>query len=193
MTNAPDESSISPNPQSLFIACLTALVVALVLLFAIILPAELGFDPLGAGRILGITGLSQAEDQPLENQPEVYRTDFVEFYLEPFQSVEYKYTMDLNAPLIFTWLAEGELYYDMHAEPAGLGEDFAESYEQGNASRGQGAYYAPFTGIHGWFWENRGRTDVIIRLYSAGYFVGSTVYTGGDQYDRDLMEVTESK
>ena len=59
--------------------------------------------------------------------------------------------------MIFSWQADGELYYDMHAEPAGLGADYAESFEQGNGESRTGSFHAPFTGIHGWFWENRAR------------------------------------
>jgi len=186
-----DESSQAPSPKTLFTASLIALGVALVVLFTTILPAELGFDPLGVGRLMGITGLSQGNLQPLEEQPLVHRSDSVEFFLEPFQSVEYKYSMDIDAPLVFTWSADGELYYDMHAEPAGLGGEFAESYEQGNGTKKTGSYHAPFTGIHGWFWENRSSRNVTVKLYSAGFYHSSTVFTSNDQYDRELSPVTE--
>ena len=188
MTNETDQA---PSPKKLFTASLIALGVALVVLFTTIFPAELGFDPLGVGRLLGITGLSQGDLQPLEEQPVVHRSDYVEFFLEPFQSVEYKYSMDLDAPLVFTWSSNAELYYDMHAEPAGLGEEYAESYEQGNATEKTGSYHAPFAGIHGWFWENRSSQDVTVKLYSAGFYHSSTVFTSNDQYDRELPPVTQ--
>ncbi|MCB1669857.1 MAG: hypothetical protein R3F41_12400 [Gammaproteobacteria bacterium] len=181
----------APSPRALFIAALVAIGIAVVILFSVILPAEFAYDPFRIGRLLGITGLSQAQDQPLEEQLQSYSSDYVEFYLEPFQSVEYKYSMDLDAPLVFSWEADAELYYDMHAEPAGLGGEFAESYEQGTASNRSGAYHAPFTGIHGWFWENRSLRDVEVRLYAAGFFVGSTVFSGSVEYDRELKPVTE--
>jgi hypothetical protein len=185
------ESDQTPSPKKLFSASLIALGVAIVVLFVAILPAELGYDPFGAGRLLGITGISTGDLQPLEEQAQVHRSDYVEFFLEPFQSVEYKYTMDIDAPLVFSWSADGELYYDMHAEPAGLGGEFAESYEQGDSTEKMGSYHAPFTGIHGWFWENRSSRDVTIKLYSAGFYQSSTVFTSNDQYDRELSPVTE--
>ena len=82
-----------------------------------ILPAEFGVDPLKTGQILGLNALA-AEANPFEEQLIPHRTDSVEFELGPFQSVEYKYTLDFDAPMIFSWQADGELYYDMHAEPA---------------------------------------------------------------------------
>ena len=187
MTELPEQSP--PSPRSLFTASVSALVVAVVILFGIILPAEFGFDPFRIGSLLGITGLSQADEQPLEAQADIHRTDFVEFYLEPFQSVEYKYAMDLDAPLVFSWRADAELYYDMHAEPADLGEEYAESFGQGTSDGEAGSYHAPFTGIHGWFWENRGTRDVEIRLYTAGFYYNSTVFSGSVEYDREIEHV----
>lgn len=179
----------APSARALFTASLVAIGVALIVLFSAILPAEFGYDPFRVGQLLGITGLSQGEELPLEAQPAPHRSDYVEFYLEPFQSVEYKYTMDLDAPLVFSWEADAALYYDMHAEPAGLGGEYAESFEQGTASGKAGSYHAPFTGIHGWFWENRSSRDVEVRLHTSGFYVNSTVFSGSVEYDRDIETV----
>jgi len=179
-----------PARKHILIASVAAFGVALLLLLTVILPAEFGVDPLGTGRLTGLIALSNAEN-PYEEQLEVHRSDYVEFELGPFESVEYKYLMDLDAPLVFSWLADGEIYYDMHAEPAGLGEEYAESFEQGNADRRMGSYHAPFTGIHGWFWENRGGQTVLVRLYTAGFYQTSTVFRDGGDYERVIEPVTQ--
>ncbi len=184
-----NQTGQKPSPKALFTASLVALGVALVVLFSAVLPAEFGYDPFRIGQLLGITGLSQGQEQPLADQLQPHRDDYVEFYLEPFQSVEYKYAMDLDAPLIFSWEADGDLYYDLHAEPAGLGGEFAESYEQGTAAARAGAYHAPFAGIHGWFWENRSARDVEVRLYASGFFLSSTVFSGSVEYDREIEPI----
>ncbi len=180
MANRPANA---PSPRNILIASAIALGVATLVLLTVILPAEFGRDPLGVGRLTGLTALSNAEN-PFEEQLEVHRTDFVEFELGPFQSVEYKYLMDLDAPMVFSWVADGEVYYDMHAEPAGLGEEAVESYEQGNADRQMGSLHAPFAGIHGWFWENRGTSTVLVRLYSSGFYQTSTVFRDGGDFER---------
>jgi hypothetical protein len=187
--NTDEQVAQAPNPKALFTAALIAVGVALIVLFGAILPAEFGYDPFRIGQLLGITGLSQAEEQPLEAELQPHRSDYVAFYLEPFQSVEYKYSMDLDAPLVFSWEADAEVYYDMHAEPAGLGEEYAESFEQGNAAAKAGSYHAPFAGIHGWFWENRSGRDVEVRLYTAGFYTGSTVFSESVEYERDIESV----
>lgn len=184
------DSTTPPARKSILIASLVALAVAGLLLLTVILPAEFGVDPLGTGRLTGLVALSNAET-PLEEQLEIHRSDYVEFELGPFESVEYKYLLDLDAPMVFSWLADGELYYDMHAEPAGLDEEYAESFEQGNGDRRMGSYHAPFAGIHGWFWENRGSRTVLVRLFSAGFYQTSTVFRDGGDFERVIEPVTE--
>ncbi len=187
--SSPDTTQ-PPSPRSILIATGVAFGVGVPVLLIAILPAEFGVDPLGVGRLTGLTALS-AEANPFEEQVEIHRSDFVEFELGPFQSVEYKYTLDLDAPMIFSWIADGELYFDMHAEPAGLGEEYAESFEQGNADRRMGSFHAPFTGIHGWFWENRSSSTVTVRLYTAGFYVDSTVFRDGGDFSRVIDPVAE--
>lgn len=181
-----------PSPKSIITATAIALLVALLVLFIAILPAEFGTDPLGTGELLGLTALSRDEN-PFEEQLEVHRSDYVEFVLEAFQSVEYKYLMDLDAPMVFSWVADGELYFDMHAEPAGLGAEYAESFEQGTAARRMGSFHAPFAGIHGWFWENRSLNTIVVRLYSSGFYQSSTVFRDGGTYDRVIDLVSEPR
>ncbi len=182
------DSNQAPSPRNILIATAIAFVVGLAVLLIAILPAEFGADPLGTGRLLGLTALS-ADENPFEEMLEVHRSDYVEFELGPFQSVEYKYTLDQDASMVFSWVADDELYYDMHAEPAGLGEEYAESYEQGNADRRMGSFHAPFSGIHGWFWENRGSRTVLVKLHAAGFFVDSTVFRDGGDFTRVIEPV----
>ena len=178
----------APSPRNILIAMGVALGIGLLVLLTTILPAEFGVDPLGIGNLTGLTDLSRTEN-PFEEQPEIHRSDYVEFELESFQSVEYKYTMDLDAPMVFTWVADREVYFDMHAEPAGLGEEYAESFEQGNGVSRTGSFHAPFAGIHGWFWENRSGRTVTVRLYAAGFFLDSTVFRDGGDYSRAIDPV----
>ena len=187
---AAKETGTPPSPKNIIIATAIALVVALVVLLVAILPAEFGSDPLGTGELFGFTALSR-DANPFEEQLEVHRSDYVEFVLDAFQSVEYKYLMDLDATMVFSWVADGELYYDMHAEPAALGAEYAESFEQGTANRRMGSFHAPFTGIHGWFWENRSLNTVVIKLYSSGFYQSSTVFGDGGDYERQINPVAE--
>ena len=44
-----------PGSAQLFRSTVAAAVVAMVVLFTVVLPAEYGIDPTGAGRVLGLT------------------------------------------------------------------------------------------------------------------------------------------
>ena len=184
------DSSQAPSSRNILIASGVALVTGILVLLIAILPAEFGSDPLGTGELLGLTALSRDEN-PFEEQLEVHRTDYVEFELGPFESVEYKYLMDLESSMVFSWIADGEVYFDMHAEPAGLGEEYAESFEQGNTDRRMGSFHAPFAGIHGWFWENRGARTVLVRLFTSGFYQTSTVFRDGGSYERVIEPIAD--
>lgn len=153
---------------------------ALMLLFlGIILPAAYNRDPLGTGQLLGLI------DTPggLQLQFEPHRTDDVEFVLEPFQSVEYKYLMDQSSALVFSWRASGELYFDLHADDR-TRPDHSASSLQGVASTQMGTYIAPFNGMHGWFWENRSFETVTLRVVTSGFYIHATESRLGSNTDR---------
>lgn len=169
--------------RNLAVAISAAFVAAIALFVAIILPAEFGRDPLGTGRLLGLSGVSETTADALHPQLGFHKTDDVEFILEPFQSLEYKYLMDQDNGLVFSWHADGELYYDLHAENITV-EDTEESYAEGDANRDMGVYQAAFNGMHGWFWENRGFDTVTLRLQTSGFYVHATEYRGGGSTDR---------
>jgi len=167
-------------------ASLAALAVALLLLFAAVLPAEYAYDPLGTGERLGLTGMAGAGDQPVASHSGRWTTNTMRFPLAPFEGVEYKYAMHAGDVLLFDWRAEGEVLYDLHAEPEGAAEGYAESFAKGRAARASGSYTAPFAGIHGWFWQNRGATEVTVTLRVEGFVDGAFEFRDGMQFEHKL-------
>ena len=172
--------------RQIFATTAGALALAAIVLVAVVLPAELGVDPLGTGARLGLLGLSAPPAAALEGADGPWATHEIEFALAPFESVEYKYHLDRGAALVFSWTSTGTVVYDMHAHqdtdpPAG-----AQSFAAGRADAGSGSYVAPFAGVHGWFWENRGLEDVSVRLRAAGFFTAGTEYHDGWSRDHVL-------
>ena len=53
--------------------------------------------------------------------------------------------------------------------PAG----YAESFDARDLEDGHGTYTAPFTGIHGWYWENVGTEEITITLHTAGFYTNA--------------------
>ncbi|HLT63288.1 MAG TPA: hypothetical protein VKZ92_02095 [Pseudohongiella sp.] len=174
--------------RRLAVAISTAFGGALLVFLAVVMPAEFDRDPLGIGSLLGLKGMMNSNAGALNQQYEVHKSDEVEFILEPFQSLEYKYMMDLGNTLVFSWQADGELYYDLHAENFTV-PDGEASFAQGSAAQQMGAYEALFNGMHGWFWENRTFETVTLRLKASGFFVSARIYGPRGTTDREPSPV----
>ena len=162
---------------------------AVVVLVTAVLPAELGLDPLGTGKMLGLLGLAGEPRTVVTHQEAGYRSDEIEFVLAPFESVEYKYRIERGASMLFSWSSDHVVVYDLHAEPEGAEPGYAESFDRQRGERAHGTYTAPFSGIHGWFWENRGQEDATIRLTTAGYYGTATVFRDGQARERSTGAV----
>lgn len=176
------------NRKSLLIGVAVAAVAAAVVLVVFVLPAEFGVDPTGAGEATGLSGLANAgamtEAQrgalregvfTLGDEP--MRVDRREFDIRPYAAIEFKYTMEEGAPLVFSWTSTGPVTIDMHAHPFDGGVELTESYSQSEDATGEsGLYVAPFTGIHGWYWQNRTLENVTVTINAAGPFTETTIF-----------------
>jgi len=196
-----------PSKTALAKATAVALLVALLLLFTTVLPAEYGFDPLRTGAALGLTGISNSGDvkgraaaTPVAGQtgvftpqPKTYKVDSEDFQLGPDESVEMKYHMQKGAVLVYAWKATGKLTFEFHGEPDQKpNKDYFESYELDNKigrDASYGSFTAPSTGIHGWFWRNKTNQDVKFHLNVAGFFDSAKMYSGGPPEDVPVEDV----
>src|SRR5450432_3572280 len=92
-----------PSKSALVKATGIALLVALLLLFTAVLPAEYGFDPLRTGAAFGLTGNSHAQVKEVKgaaptpapgqtgvytSEPKTYKVDSEDFQLKPGEGVE---------------------------------------------------------------------------------------------------------
>ena len=170
-------------------ATAAALAVAVVILFAAVLPAEYGVDPLGTGRLLGLTALAGGSGGAITRQPERYRTSTATFELGPFEFVEFKYRLEQGASMVYSWTATGPVIYDFHSEPEGAPAGYAESFDKDQAAEAHGTYTAPFSGIHGWFWENPGARLVTITLTTSGFYSAAQEFRDNDSSFHPLTEL----
>ena len=169
------------------LVCGTALLVAGLMLVVVVLPAEFGVDPLGVGKRLGLTAMSDVQKKlatfeaaraggvsgarTVVAREKPYRQETVAFTLGPGESIEYKYRLDQGQVLLYSWKATGRVNCEFHAEPDGAPRGYAETYEKIDAvAAAAGTLTAPFSGIHGWFWENRGAAPVTVTLSAAGFY-----------------------
>jgi hypothetical protein len=183
-----NESTL-PSTRQLWRATGLAVTAATVLLFTIILPAEYGIDPTGAGRALGLLRPAQQavtapvdvhspgdETAPtgatLRRAGTPPRTDEVSLVLNSGEGVERKAVMRAGQTITYSWRAEGgPVDVDMHGEAAGAAEgDFTSYWKDEGQARDHGTFTAPVTGQHGWFWQNLNDQPVTIHLKVSGFY-----------------------
>ncbi len=99
-------------------------------------------------------------------QPTVEWRDEIPLTLKPGQGTEVKLTMVAGAKAQYSWVVEGgEVNFDTHGDALGK----SISYEKGRGvASDDGVLEAAFTGNHGWFWRNRGKSDVELILRTRG-------------------------
>ena len=174
--------------QRIAVAGGAALLVAGLVLVMFVLPAEYGVDPLGTGARFGLVelGLTGQQVAALEAaaaeagtdqaaiivpQDRAFIEETVDFAVAAGEGMEYKYRLEEGEALLYSWTATGPVNYELHAEPDGAPRGYAQTYELRQAtSEASGTLTAPFSGIHGWFWENLGDEEITVTLTTAGFY-----------------------
>lgn len=187
------EPLVASRPRILA-ASAVALVVAVALLFVAVLPAEYGIDPLGTGRMLGLTALAGVREIP-ETQPTApvpaptsFQEDVYKVELRPFEGVEYKYRLESGGSLVYSWEASAPVKFEFHGEPDGAAAKYFDSYAKGQDTGATGGFTAQKPGIHGWFWENPGATRVTVTLRTAGFYSRSIEFRDGERIERKVFD-----
>lgn len=192
------DQSPAETRERIAVAAGAAILAAGVILVTIVLPAEYGADPLGTGARLGLLQLGVVGRQvdalektassttaanqtaTIVGQSRPFTSETVEFALAPREGIEYKYRLDKGESLLYSWKASAAVNYELHAEPDGAPRGYAQSYEKRDATpQASGTLTAPFSGIHGWFWENTTDQPVTVTLKSAGFYNLAHEFRGG--------------
>ncbi len=184
----------APSAKTLAFASGIALFVAAIVLVTAVLPAEYGLDPLRTGKALGLLALSQAghaDPVPpprgtalapvrlgnIALYPRPYQVDSRKFTLGPYEYVEFKYHLEKDAVMLFSWTADGDVQQDFHGDPDGGGKDATQSYDKQPRRTSAGSFVAPFSGIHGWYWENPGAQTVTVTMTTSGFYAAAYQFT----------------
>ncbi|MBX2838759.1 MAG: transmembrane anchor protein [Gammaproteobacteria bacterium] len=176
---------------------IVAVIGAALILIAVVLPAEYGIDPTGAGQVLGLTKMGEIklelrqeaeedhEDEENSHSFNIFDSvlgvlvgraiaqdtwqDTIAFTLEPGEHTETKLVMIEGAEAQYVWTATGgRINFDLHAHGGGQ----SKTYEKGRgATNGEGSFVAPFKGEHGWFWRNRDNSAITITLKINGDYL----------------------
>ena len=195
-SDTPSQAEL-PSSNQLIKSTILAIIAAIVLLFTVVLPAEYGIDPTGVGKLLRLTEMGQVKQQLAEEaaadaagllttdidnvtEKAVNATiadttvtsgqwrDEIPFTLTPGEGIEIKMKMSEGDKANYSWaVTGGEVNFDTHGDALGK----AISYEKGRGvASDEGVLEAAFTGNHGWFWRNRGQSDVQVVLRTSGEY-----------------------
>jgi hypothetical protein len=173
--------------QRIAVAAGAALLAAGLILVMFILPAEYGLDPLGTGARFGLVelGVTGQQVEALEAaaaagggagtaivmpQEKRFQSETVTFAVAPGEGIEYKYRLDTGESLLYSWTTPVPVPFEFHAEPDGAPQGYAQTYEKAQAAAASGTLTAPFSGIHGWYWENTTGEPIVVTLTTAGFY-----------------------
>lgn len=195
-----------PSKRKIAIVSLAALLGAATILVTVVLPAEYGVDPLGTGAKLGLLAMSRpsqnesitlppggTEFTPVERGAAAYygaeyKVDTTELVLDAYEYVEYKYHLEKGASMLFAWTANSTVMHDFHGAPDTDPKNGEASFDKRDASQANGSFVAPFTGIHGWYWENPGGERIVIKVTSAGFYNAAMEFrSNGTRKSHELM------
>src|SRR5215203_804089 len=183
-----------PSARTLAVASGLALLAAAAVLLVAVLPAEYGIDPLGTGKAFGFSAMSEVARAdpvpppqgtalapvptgPIGLYPDEYKVDSRIFELGPYEYVEFKYHLAKDAVMVFSWSADGNVQQDFHGDPDGGDKDSTRSYDKQPRRKSDGSFTAPFSGIHGWYWENPGGQTVTVKVTTAGFYSAAYQFT----------------
>lgn len=176
-----------PSIKTLIFACIFSILLAMVIFIVAVLPAEYNIDPTGLGKKLGLTVLSQTSstaikasviscpkvnDQAVEKQTQATQwQDIVLITVPANKGLEYKFYIAKDEQFEFDWNSNGTaLYFDFHGEPQGDKSGYFKSYKESTQSESSGSLLPPFSGSHGWYWENKTPQPVTIILKTRGNY-----------------------
>lgn len=190
------ETPVSEIRNRLAVATGAALLVAGLVLVAVVLPAEYALDPLGTGEKLGLLDLGLTGQQVdaleagkgaaagggtiLAPQDAAFKQETITFEAQPREGFEYKYRLEKGEALLYSWTSSAPMNTEFHAEPDGAPRGYAQTYEKKDGMTGaSGTLTAPFSGIHGWYWENTTDQPATVTLATAGYYNLSHEFRSG--------------
>ena len=89
--------------------------------------------------------------------------------------LEFKVAMHAKDTIVYSWVSDiddanlMDVEFHGHTDPVD-GKGDLMFYKIHNEGRGSGVLNAPFTGIHGWYLNNRSDKDVLVQLTVSGFF-----------------------
>ena len=109
-----------------------------------------------------------------------FKRDSITIVLTPGEGMEYKYRIEKGGAMLYSWRSTAPIHYELHSEPDGSPRGYAEFFDtQDNRDSAHGVYNAAFSGIHGWWFENKTAGNVSVELTTMGFYSESREFRKG--------------
>lgn len=117
---------------------------------------------------------NEVMDKVLQKRPAKWLSDNIKLTLLPKQGMEVKAHIEQGNKMLFHWeVSEGTVSFDMHGNVINAAEnDFTSYWLSKGETQSAGTFTAPFSGLHGWYWENETNLPITIKLTTEGYYQG---------------------
>jgi hypothetical protein len=185
-------SQLNVKPATLALITGGGLAAGVLIVVGAIMPAEYNVDPLGLGKLTGLSRLWAPDAKtfagggaPLYHASEAPRAIHVaDIPLGAAgwdeAALEYKVRMSPGESILYRWSAReldgspaaAPVEFDMHGHDVvdeGVSPTVVD-YAKGEALAQAGSLTAPMDGIFGWYFRNTGDDPLMIRLEVEGYF-----------------------
>lgn len=139
----------------------------------------LAATPLWAGDITALAAKAEAtfgknKDQSFDAQAvkpaaAAPRTETLTVTLAPGKGAEVKADLDAGQGLVFQWTASADVAVDFHGETPESKHEFTSFDVEAAQRQAAGTFVAPFAGLHGWYWKNRGQQPVTVTVTVTGF------------------------
>ena len=190
------EMAAPPSRRTVLLMTVGAIIAALLIVFAGVLPAEYNRDPTGLGKATGIAALWSPEETIVpatvgtkggmaaasRSYPTAFRSDVIDIPLgssdpqDGREDVEYKVHLTKGASYIYSWEVVGitdpeEFYTEFHGHTITAGKAMTiANYRKATGTSDNGVLTAPFDGVHGWYFQNQSAKPVKVRLRLSGFY-----------------------
>lgn len=188
-----------PSSAQLLRSTIVAAVSAIAILVTVILPAEYGIDPTGAGKIMGLTEMGEIKQElskeakrdhgsyaPNIEQPRIFErllaaivgTAHAQGKGTSTDEVRFELKPGDTHELKLTMKKGDVADYKMVVEGGRVNFDLhahsgkkSITYEKGRGASGsEGKLVAAFDGEHGWFWRNRDKSALTVTVQLRGTY-----------------------
>ncbi|MDG2177113.1 MAG: hypothetical protein P8M72_13420 [Gammaproteobacteria bacterium] len=109
-----------------------------------------------------------------ETETPFHQGDY-EILVPAYSDFEYSINMEKDDVIVYTWTADMaapelmDVEFHGHTDPVD-GKGMLMFFKVHNEGRGNATVTAPYTGGHGWYFNNHGEQDVLVKLHISGFY-----------------------